>query len=833
MSRTRSARLSGAVVAAALLGAGLVLPATATAAATVAGEPAATFAVYPAPGSLARDAGEPTLGVNWKTGKVMYQAYTETDQVTFDDSTSPATATWKDVSGATTSQVTLDPILETDSTIGRTFVSQLLPPCSLAAFTDSDGEPSPTSPTGYTPFVGCGVGSNFDHQTIGTGPTIDTRLDALNQGRLVYYCSQVVVESSCSVSRDGGLTFATSRPVYTFKGDLVTTDRPLVGCEGLHGHLNTSPVDGTAYLPNFACNSAGALDVDRPSVVVSPDEGLTWTVRQVPDGTSPNFDSDPAVDVDEGNRAYVAYENATSNMMLATTDDRGVSWTPSVDLGALVPGGLKNATMPTVVAGSAGRAAVGFLGTTTEAPLDAAGQPENQLLSFDPDGDDPAGGWHAYLALTYDGGATWTTTDVTPNDPVQRGCIWWGSARDPGTAPVCENDKRNLLDFIDISLDKQGRVVFGFADGCVGRCVTEGQTRNTNLAYADRPAADSALTAAQFAELYSQEDIGTIVRQQCGRGLYAVYDTDPTGPLLRCSTAGTGAAATASATASASGSEVPAASPTVTVSPTATSPAPTSPAATTPAATSPAPVEDPVAPAGGGVPAPSTSSPTTGSPSTGSAAPGSPATSPSATATAAPGSPTPTPTAGLPSAPCRTSAPVVLPTTTIPSGASAALQVSGTPGAVVDVVAYTRPSTTYRVVRSLTTGPDGTASTRLTPPSNTRLYAQQRGCPAGPSSVLTVRSTLSMDVRRTAAARTYRFSGSSLPLRAGGLPVDVYRVTADGREVLTARTRTGARGLWEVSRTFTGTGRFGFVARTPKDVANAAGASAVRSVQVR
>jgi len=504
---------------------------TATATTSTASTPA--FVNYKAPAALARDAGEPSLGVNWKTGRVMFQAFTETDQVTFNDKVFPATARWKDVSRPPTNLTSLDPILDTDEVTGRTLISQLAPPCSIAAFTDSDGEPTTANPLGYTPSAACGAGSNFDHQTVAFGKAARPALSPVyGPGRIAYYCSQVVVESSCSVSRDGGVTFGQSRPVYTFKGDLVSDDQTLVGCEGLHGHLNTSPKDGTAYLPNFACNSAAAPNTDRPSVIVSPDDGLTWTVRQVPDGTSPNFDSDPAVDVDGASRAYVAYENATSNLMVATTTDRGAHFTRSVDLGR--PYGIKNATMPTVAAGSAGRAAVAFFGTTAEAPLNTAGKPENQLLSFDPDGTSAKAGWHLYISMTYDGGATWRTTDVTPNDPVQRGCIWWGSAINAGTKPVCEDNKRNLLDFIDLAVDKQGRVVVGWADGCVGRCVTEGQTRNTNLAYADRPAKDAALTSAQFAELYSQEDIGTITRQSCGLGLYAAYDSAYAGPKNTC-----------------------------------------------------------------------------------------------------------------------------------------------------------------------------------------------------------------------------------------------------------------------------------------------------------
>ncbi|MGZ3459352.1 MAG: hypothetical protein ACXU86_12715, partial [Archangium sp.] len=63
-------------------------------------------------------------------------------------------------------------------------------------------------------------------------------------------------------------------------------------------------------------------------------------------------------------------------------------------------------------------------------------------------------------------GKTWVSSDATPNDPVQRGSICTG-----GT--TCGND-RNLLDFMDITVDSQGRVLVGYADGCVGACVQSG-----------------------------------------------------------------------------------------------------------------------------------------------------------------------------------------------------------------------------------------------------------------------------------------------------------------------------------------------------------------------
>ena len=108
------------------------------------------------------------------------------------------------------------------------------------------------------------------------------------------------------------------------------------------------------------------------------------------------------------------------------------------------------------MAGDDDRAADAFLGTP------AAGDFQSQSFR---------GIWHLYVAHTYDGGATWTTVDATPDDPVQRGCIWLG-----GGAVTC----RNLLDFNDATVDKQGRVAVAFADGCTGNCVNAPFTATGN-----------------------------------------------------------------------------------------------------------------------------------------------------------------------------------------------------------------------------------------------------------------------------------------------------------------------------------------------------------------
>ena len=80
--------------------------------------PASATTPHPRALADAHNAGEPSIGVNWGTGAAMYQAYTSTFRVTFDDA--PAAATWSDKSASATngcpqgSTTSLDPILYTD-----------------------------------------------------------------------------------------------------------------------------------------------------------------------------------------------------------------------------------------------------------------------------------------------------------------------------------------------------------------------------------------------------------------------------------------------------------------------------------------------------------------------------------------------------------------------------------------------------------------------------------------------------------------------------------------------------------------------------------------------
>src|SRR5207302_1916489 len=414
----------------------------------------------------------------------VYHAGLETLFVKFDDSC-PAnglSSTWVNRAAPTQIAVDSDPIGFTDSALGRTFTGELtlLTPTCKMSFTDDDGAT-------WIPTQGSGLAAGVDHETVGGGPyhtPIPTLPTPYNHA--VYYCSQDTQNNSglCSRSDDGGLTY----------GPSVVVAAPTTNvCVGLHGHVKVAP-DGTVYLPLNVCDGAG-------SVIVSEDNGITWTVRHVNNGvvsTAPSASfQDPAVATDANGRVYFVIANNDTQAAVATSTDHGQTWQNLFNVSDIY--GLKNIRYPAAIAGNAGRAAVAFYGTIT--PGDAL-QPDFKGI------------WHLYIANTFDGGLTWTTTDATPNAPMQRGCIWA-----KGGSNIC----RNLLDFFDMTVDKNGRVQVGYVNGCEGgQCV-------------QAPLTAQGEALPNQGNAYSSTAV--IARQSSGRRLFAAKDpagttSKPGTPLL-------------------------------------------------------------------------------------------------------------------------------------------------------------------------------------------------------------------------------------------------------------------------------------------------------------
>lgn len=449
------------------------------------------FFNYPAPPGVAEAAGEPSIGINRRTEQVFggtpnggtvnyfggFMPYMLSG--IFDDRTAPATVTWKQIPLvlANAPRVFGDPGLFTDKDTGRTFVTQelgLTPAGSTMEFTDNDNAP-------FTPSTGSGAPSGVDHETVGGGPyhaPVPSGADPLYPNG-VWYCSQSIADAVCSISLDGGIGFGPAVPMYT-----------AADCGGLHGHIKIGP-DGTAYVPNRGCGGDTPFHTGpdaRQAVAVSEDNGITWSVRQVPTATTKG-DRDPSVAVASDGTLYFAYQARDGHSRVAVSHDKGLTWVNDTDLGASV--GVANSLFHAAVAGDPQRAAVAFFGTATGGA--AYDQPDF------PDA------WYLYVSTTFDGGASWVTQNATPGDPVQRAGICGSGA--------C----RNLLDFFGADIDKEGRILVGYDDGCISTNCVSG-TRAYGLI------APNDYTAK-----------AVVARQASGKRMYAEFDSmagaDITPPL--------------------------------------------------------------------------------------------------------------------------------------------------------------------------------------------------------------------------------------------------------------------------------------------------------------
>jgi hypothetical protein len=436
--------------------------------------------IYRPPAELGPlSADEPTLDVNMGSDNVFMVYHTTTIKTEFDDTYSPALTTWSDVTEPTNEVAgTLDPILVSDfaydaegypdpEQFTRIFVLQLAGAGSVQSFTDDEGA------SWLTNFAG-GQPHGADNESMAAGPYAPGGLPTVSAYRhAVYYCSHAVVNATCSRSDNGGLSFNNSVPIFT------VNEGASLACNN-HGHVKVG-IDGTVYVPQETCGSASG-------VVVSENNGLNWEYRPIP-GAGPGK-SDTSAAIARDGTLYMGYANGNDGRpWVAVSKDHGRTYIYNQPVDGTL--GLHNSVWVECVAGDPDRAACAFHGTTT--PGDGSA------------GDFP-GVWYTYLVVTYDGGASWLLQELTPGDPVQRGGICLNGLGCPAAPP-----NRNLLDFFDVVLDSKGRIVVGYADGCVGVCLrTNGPPT------------------------YSRK--GVVARQAGGKGLFAKFDppaaTAPKGPLI-------------------------------------------------------------------------------------------------------------------------------------------------------------------------------------------------------------------------------------------------------------------------------------------------------------
>ena len=391
---------------------------------------------------VGEDGAEPSIGVT-SSGCIFFIAF-EKVMRSCDHGTS-----WEDVTGPLCAFQTNDPYGWVDPVTDRIFNVQMQGlQTSWICWSDDDGETWIGNPhdSGTTPLN--------DHIKLASGPWTSSGYGIGGQfsqtfyDQAVYYCYNKLAGIFCFTSFDGGATFEAGGQLI----GLATTNG------GLHGAITSAP-DGTVYV---------TPRVETPTVIVSKDNGLTWFERTMgEDEGTPYPRKNSEVATDTQSNAYHIWTGADEGVYMATSTDSGQSWSQTSI--RISPNEVISTAFPQVDAGDPGRIAITYLGSENASELNQSnidGEPwdgnahyANSNVSY-------------YLYVTYslnalDPNPVFHTVRASP-DPVQIGsiCLNSGDCRDIG------GSNRNLLDFNDLHIDREGRVYIAFADGCIGDCAS-------------------------------------------------------------------------------------------------------------------------------------------------------------------------------------------------------------------------------------------------------------------------------------------------------------------------------------------------------------------------
>ena len=358
--------------------------------------------------------------------------------------------TWEDVAGPQCAFQTNDPWGWVDPITDRVFAVQMQGlETSWICWSDDDGETWMGNPhdSGTTPIN--------DHIKLASGPWTNSgygiggQLSQAFYETAVYYCYNKLAGIFCFTSFDGGATFEAGGQII----GLATTNG------GLHGAIMSAP-DGTVYVtPRVA----------TPTVIVSKDNGLTWFERNMgEDAGTPNPRKNSEVATDSQSNAYHIWTGADEGVYMSRSTDSGETWEQTSI--RISPIEVISTAFPQVDAGDPGRIAITYLGSENASELQ---QPNLDGEPWDGNAHYANSNVSYYLYVTYslnalDENPVFHTIRASA-DPVQVGsiCLNSGDCRDIG------GSNRNLLDFNDLHIDKDGRVYIAFADGCTGECATK------------------------------------------------------------------------------------------------------------------------------------------------------------------------------------------------------------------------------------------------------------------------------------------------------------------------------------------------------------------------
>ncbi|OIR10275.1 MAG: hypothetical protein BEU05_01875 [Marine Group III euryarchaeote CG-Bathy2] len=261
-----------------------------------------------------------------------------------------------------------------------------------------------------------------DHQTIASSPFPCQQPLNCYDTTYVFCVNAGHNAPLCSTSFDGGITWT---PEISGAPD---------GCNsgGLTGHIVGSP-NGNFYRGNPGCDGSGY------SAYRSTDGGFEWTEHPLPTAETGTADTwnfeELAVATDDEDNVHALWMGSGNHPWYAWSGDEGETWSEPL---MVAPPGLNGTGFPTIAAGSAGRVALGYIGTTNGGAT-----------------------WNGYLGVMTDSFVPQpliTTIMVNaPDDPLDNEKVDCGYDRCGGFG-----------DFIDIVVAPDGRPWFGLAHNPAG-----------------------------------------------------------------------------------------------------------------------------------------------------------------------------------------------------------------------------------------------------------------------------------------------------------------------------------------------------------------------------
>jgi hypothetical protein len=236
-------------------------------------------------------------------------------------------------------------------------------------------------------------------------------------------------------------------------------------CHGAIGHGYVGP-DGTVYIPKGFCG--------QPWIAVSHNEGATWERVQVAKNGVPQteigvYEHETSVAADDKGNVYYFWMSKDRRPFMAVSRDRGKSWGKPIPVG---PPNLKEASLPHMTVGSAGKVAFVYYGSTNSPgkPFPQNDDCRDQMVEcfsklFFLNPPDPErykkATWNGYMTVSDNALAKnprfHTMTVNSPKDPLVRGTC--GPIRCKG-----------VYDFIDVAIDREGQPWAAYVDICLTTC---------------------------------------------------------------------------------------------------------------------------------------------------------------------------------------------------------------------------------------------------------------------------------------------------------------------------------------------------------------------------